>query len=87
MREHNLETDLEYADVDLFATRMRAGREHIPSWHGAHIYCLKHRDYEAAALIASRNLVHHSAVQFELEHPQVKSLSECESERAEMEYV
>lgn len=57
MRERNLETGLEYADVDLFGLRMRAGRAHVPSWHGAQIYCLKHRDYDAAELIASRNLI------------------------------
>lgn len=32
-------------------------REHVPSWHGAHIYCLKMRDDEAAELIRSRNTV------------------------------
>lgn len=31
--------------------------------------------------------VHHSAVQFELEHPQLRSLIEAESEREEMEYA
>lgn len=97
-----------YAKFDHSDTRIRQAQyRHVPSWQGAHIYCLKHRDYDAAELIASRNLVsdecaggacddcyfswcvctHHSAVQFQLEHPQLKSLSEVQSEREEMEYV
>lgn len=54
----NLETGLDYAKFDHSDTRIRQAQyRHVPSWHGAQIYCLKHRDYEAAELIASRNLI------------------------------
>jgi hypothetical protein len=100
----NLETDLEYAKFDHSDTRIRQAQyRHVPGWRGAWIYCLKHFDYEAAELIASRNLVsdecgagahddcafswcscnHHSAVQLRVEHPQLKSLREIQSERDE----
>lgn len=100
----NLETGLDYAKFDHSDTRIRQAQYvHAPGWRGAWIWCLRHRYYDAAELIVSRNLIsdeceggahddcnfswcncpHHSAVQFKLEHPKLKSLSEIESERTE----
>ena len=95
-----------YACPDMSEVRIRQSQHvHVPSWHGAHIYCLKHYDYDAAELIKSRNMIsdecsegahdecffkwctcnHHSEVQFRAEHPGLRSLSEVESERSEVE--
>ena len=105
----NRETGLRYARLD--GTIVNADpprtRERVPGWRGAWLWCLKHRDKEAADLIFDRNAVsdeceagdcgdchfsrckcqHHSAVQFRAEHPQLRSLSEAQSEIEEVEYV
>jgi hypothetical protein len=91
MRERNQETGLEYADVDLFGLRMRRGREHVPSWKGAWIHCLKNNDEESAHLIRLRNdedyredYEQRQSAWFQ--HQPLKSLREVQSERdAEME--
>lgn len=55
----NRETGCRYARFDgtIVNTDAPRSRERVPSWQSAQIYCLKHRDYEAAELIASRNLI------------------------------
>lgn len=47
-----------WANVDLSEVRIRQAQHfHIPGWRGAWLWCLQHRDREAADLIYDRNKV------------------------------
>src|ERR1041385_7026442 len=100
MSERNRETGLEYANTDPSLHFNGIERRHDARWCDEFIECLKKSDYEAAELIRSRSVQSEEClasahddcsylwcrqVQFELEHPQLKSLSEITSEQREME--
>lgn len=54
----NQETKLTYANTDPSLHYNHSGpRRRVPGWRGAWIYCLKHRDQEAADLIYDRNKI------------------------------
>lgn len=89
----NLETGLGYANTDP-ARHFNRNDRFSGRWFNAWIWCLQHDDEEAAQLIRIRNdpeyaeeCQERAASVFPAKGTELKSLSEVESERKEMQYA